>query len=53
MKKSRKVVITLEVETNLTIKQLKGRFEVGQTDTVPEGYAKLLQASYNVVKAAK
>ena len=53
MKKPRKVVITVEVETNLTLKQLKGRFEVGQTDTFPEGYAKLLQAQFNVVKAAK
>lgn len=53
MKKPRKVVITLEVETNLTLKQLKSRFAVGQTDVVPEGHATLLQASYNVVKAAK
>lgn len=53
MKKPRKVVITLEVETNLTLKQLKAQFVVGQTDVVPEGRATLLQASYNVVKAAK
>lgn len=51
--KNRKVIVTLEVETNLTVKQLKSRFVVGQTDVVPEGYATLLQASYNVVKAPK
>lgn len=53
MKKPRKVVITLEVETNLTLKQLKAHFVVGQTDATKDGHATLLQASYNVVKAAK
>lgn len=55
MKKPRKVIVMFEIETDLTLKQIRETHaaEAGQTHKVPEGYAKILQVQVNLVKPTK
>lgn len=52
MKKSRKVVLTLELETALTLKELKQSFKELQENS-KKTPAVICQFQLNVVKAAK
>ena len=53
MKKPRKVVITLEVETDLTVKQIKDSFLINVATPDQGGHVIIRQVQANVVKAAK
>lgn len=53
MKKSRKVVITLEVDTDLTLKQLKDSYLINVAIPDQGGHVIVRQVQANVVKAPK
>lgn len=51
--KNRKVIVTLEVETNLTVKQIKDSFLIDVARPHLDGHITIRQAQANLIKAPK